>query len=165
MWHDTRCALLYESYLGRSRNVWRYVQGKNGSRGMQCPPIPGPGLHAWKPKGFVLAAPITSRILMSILPASNANSLIKLMFTKRYVFFKYFHHFGYTGGAYGIYVADCPLVQCHSNFKSFRCHCSQYFRRLRFINLSHLFQQVAKGVIVLFRLVGLQAILFYQNNM
>ena len=51
--------------------------------GMQCPPKPGPGWNAWKPKGLVAAAPMTSWTSRSIRWQMTLSSLTKAMFTLR----------------------------------------------------------------------------------
>ncbi|MNI67195.1 hypothetical protein D3C73_1228130 [compost metagenome] len=55
---------------------------------MQCPPTPGPGENGIKPKGFVLAALITSHIFISNFSHNIAISLINAIFTLRNVFSK-----------------------------------------------------------------------------
>src|SRR5512135_880807 len=58
----------------------------SGSIGIQCPPMPGPGVKRMKPYGLVLAASITSQTSIPSLAHINAISLTRPMFTARKVF-------------------------------------------------------------------------------
>ena len=53
---------------------------------MQCPPSPGPGVNFMKPKGFVLAASMTSHTSTSSRSVMSATSLTRAIFTARKVF-------------------------------------------------------------------------------
>ena len=53
---------------------------------MQCPPVPGPGWKAMKPKGLLAAAMMTSPTSRPSLSHMSATSLTSAMFTLRNVF-------------------------------------------------------------------------------